>query len=327
MKKKKECPFCNKELNGGSRHIYTCKETEEKDKDRRKLSYINHNFPEISDKKKLKGEYEDNLRSLPDLQDEFGIDYKSLLFLLDQYGIRKRGASESAKKISQKKYKKTCLKRYGVDNVSKSEEVKKKKAETFILNYGVDNIWKSDNYWEYVNETLLEKSCITFNDLISDSSKRVWENKSNAEKEIWLKNSIHSKKGKENCIKNRSGYNVSLLERRIEKILNENNIKFETQIKIEDYNCYKFYDFLFCDQNTLLEVNGDYWHANPELYRSKDKINYPFGIRKAKEIWKKDSEKKILAESKGYKVLYLWEKFINESSDQEIINYIKEIIL
>lgn len=70
------------------------------------------------------------------------IDYKSIFFLLSLKNIPLRTLSESAKKISIEKNKKTCKERYGVENVSQLDEIKKKKEKTFTEHYGVDNIWK-----------------------------------------------------------------------------------------------------------------------------------------------------------------------------------------
>lgn len=61
----------------------------------------------------------EQLYSLPMLKEKYnGLDYKSILFLVSIGGLKPRTISESAKKISQEKYKKTCQRKYGVDNIS-----------------------------------------------------------------------------------------------------------------------------------------------------------------------------------------------------------------
>ena len=51
----------------------------------------------------------------------------------------------------------TCLKKYGVKNVSSSEIIKKKKIETCLKNHGVENYTTTDEYKEKTKKTCLEK--------------------------------------------------------------------------------------------------------------------------------------------------------------------------
>ncbi len=60
-------------------------------------------------------------------------------------------------KLTKNKYKETCIKRYGVDNVSKLESVKLKKEETCLDNYGVKNPQQ--------NKTIQDKTKTTCNEL------------------------------------------------------------------------------------------------------------------------------------------------------------------
>ena len=67
------------------------------------------------------------------------------------------------------------------------------------------------------------------------------------------------------------------------------------------------YDFAFNDK--LIEINGDYWHCNPEFY---DESFYNVSKRKtAKELWEIDARKKEIAEQNGYKLLVIWENDYN----------------
>lgn len=70
-----------------------------------------------------------------------------------------------------------------------------------------------------------------------------------------------------------------------------------------------FYDFLITNEKLIIEVNGDYWHANPEIYKQNDILHFPNNVYKtANEIWEKDKIKKELANFNGYKLIYIWEK-------------------
>ena len=143
----------------------------------------------------------------------------------------------------------------------------------------------------------------------TEESKRIRIKKLNEAYKVWYLS--NNKK----CSR-KSGGN-SLLEKRIIKICKDNNINHLTQMWIERYR----YDLTF--GKIILEINGDYWHANPTIYKSTDKM---YSNMIAKEIWNKDLNKRNTAESNGYKIFYLWESEIKNMSDESIKNYILNLI-
>lgn len=89
----------------------------------------------------------------------------------------------------------------------------------------------------------------------------------------------------------------------------------------KEYRDFRAYDFAF--GNTILELNGDYFHANPSMYKAEDIIVIRHVKHTAQSIWNDDTVKRELAESKGYKVIYLWERDMKKMSDEELFNWIK----
>ena len=80
-------------------------------------------------------------------------------------------------------------------------------------------------------------------------------------------------------------------------------------------------------ENKIIEIQGDFWHANPNKYNPDEALNFPGGKKPlAKELWIKDKEKRISVEKLGYDILYLWESDINKSSDIELSKIILEFI-
>ena len=74
--------------------------------------------------------------------------------------------------------------------------------------------------------------------------------------------------------------------------------------------------------NILLEIQGDFWHANPKFYKESYELSFPGNIKiKAKDLWEKDYRKKVLAESRGYTLLYIWENDIKNCKN------LKELIV
>lgn len=101
-------------------------------------------------------------------------------------------------------------------------------------------------------------------------------------------------------------------------MLKDIGIDFETQFKIGKY--FHKYDAKITGTKTLLEINGDFWHANPNLYKPDDRLNFSkTNHPKAKEIWEKDEKNKKFAEKNGYKIIYLWESEISNKTDIELI--------
>ena len=104
----------------------------------------------------------------------------------------------------------------------------------------------------------------------------------------------------------RKGFNLLNEETDIERIVREylesEDVIFETQKSVYPYWC----DFYIPETNTVLEVFGDYWHANPVKYGLGDAED------KYREVWRRDAERANYIIEKGYSVKILWEKTIKE---------------
>jgi G:T-mismatch repair DNA endonuclease (very short patch repair protein) len=87
-------------------------------------------------------------------------------------------------------------------------------------------------------------------------------------------------------------------ERLLENIFNKNNIHF-TKFVREYYTKKNFYEIDFVYNNYAIEVQGDYWHGNPNVYKNLNDLQ--------KKMQNRDNNKKIFLESIGYKVVYIWE--------------------
>ena len=320
----RKCPYCDCKTNGSS-HIYFCvkKFDVNKNNDKVKFDFISYNFPEVSNQENFTRLYNEELYSLPMIREKFGIDYKSILFLIKYFNIKKRGISESGIKISSPKNKKTCQLRYKTNNVSQVNDIKKKKIATSMKNFGVTNIWRHKDYYKIAEAGILKKYGMESNELRSICSKRVWNSKSLEEKNIWLDNSIRSYMGIVGSMKHTS----SKIEYKIIEILEDLNLPYERQFYIKDDNAkYKSYDIRLKNSNIIIEINGDYWHANPKKYKPTDILKFPFGEKMATEIWKKDEVKRLLAESHGLIVKYIWENDIRKFTKNELINHVKCIV-
>ena len=110
---------------------------------------------------------------------------------------------------------------------------------------------------------------------------------------------------------------ISSLNKKLYTILADLNIEyipeFSLRYKTEDgKNRWKTYDVKI--GNILIEVNGDYWHANPIKYTEDTIFNFPNSKITAKEIWNLDKYKELIANQNNYTLLTIWE---NELKDIE----------
>lgn len=333
-----ECPYCKKEYSRLGRHVPYCDQKPENvSKDEAKVESIKaRSDVELNEKKLVKWYYEDE-NSLTDISNKTGLSVGLISNLFDLYGLEKRSLSEGSKKAVDK-FEKTCEEKYGVSNPSKLDWVKEKKEETFLKNYGVDNIFKTDGFREWVDQLMKgrhgkgsvpNKNGNAGVDCHSEETRRKLSSKmkewwqSLSEKEYKRRSEIGeewweslSDEEKENHVE--KIFSSQKYESGLEHEFEENVLKKLVDDEEYEKQCFisgKAFDFIVPSEDLLIEVNGDYWHANPELYKETDVISYPGGEVTARKIREKDRSKIRLAERNGFTVLEVWESDIkNEIS-------------
>lgn len=305
---KRKCPFSKNIIENSSTYFRTAPKKFNLTKDGLRFKVLEFNFPSICNKEALYKLYVDELKSLPDIQKLYDIDYKSILFLLKYFGIKKRTHSESQKKISSKKIKKTCLKKYGAENVlSKGTLIYQKRNKTVKEKYGVDNVFQISDVKEKIKSQLKKGGNIC-------KKRHTTMLKKYAKLSVTR---LPGKKYETSCI---SKFNSDVVDHLLE--MGINNFTVELPLYDEDGNIF-FYDI--CIEKTIIELHGDYWHCNPKTWNSND--IHPQKNRPAKKIWEYDNYKKLLCEKHGYDYLFIWEsdyrnnkKVLNEIIKNKINN-------
>jgi len=309
--KKWKCPFCIKQLDlknkyTKSGHLARC------------IAWKKYK-EDILTKEYLENEYINKGRSALEISQEHNLGSAiAIINRIKYFNIKTRNSSDAKLQLKCKeKYENTCLERYGeINALSKGTVPFKKRNETVKERYGVDNVFQlesvinkiaDDNYW-------LEKYGVNRSQYLSQLKKNTWKKLSYEEKIEWLKKSLW--KYPKNWI--------SKLEDRIYEIISKLNSPITRQFCIKKYH----YDFLL-GKKLIIEVNGDYWHANPRKYKKDDILHFPNNyFVKAEKLWNRDKKKKIFAEKNGYKLIYIWEDEIVKHSDKEVVdllfNKIKE---
>lgn len=106
---------------------------------------------------------------------------------------------------------------------------------------------------------------------------------------------------------------VSRLQQNVSSLLSQHGVVHSTQFQLGKY----YFDIKI--DNVLLQVQGDYWHANPTKYQFDTVISYPGNKRKrANTIWKRDLRKKLYATKLGYKVIYVWQQEYHKNKPEKL---------
>jgi very-short-patch-repair endonuclease len=110
------------------------------------------------------------------------------------------------------------------------------------------------------------------------------------------------------------------IEKMFEIILEELDIPHQCKYRIYDKEkinfWFKEYDFLILNTNLLIEVDGDYWHGNKNVFSELSDFQ--------KSVQMDDRIKENFAISKGYDVVRFWGSDIKKNR-YEVKNKLKEI--
>jgi hypothetical protein len=120
---------------------------------------------------------------------------------------------------------------------------------------------------------------------------------------------------------------ISSLNKSLYKILEDLEISYIPEFSIsyvsdDGKKRWKSYDAKI--NNVLIEIHGNYWHANPEIYCKSTIFQFPKSIITAKEIWELDKYKELIANTHGYSLLTIWESEIKNI--ENVKKRIKDII-
>lgn len=223
--------------------------------------------------------------------------------------------------------------RYGKKH--KDEWKKQKSIQTKGKNNPMYNKTVYDTWVEKYGEDIANKKLLEFKNKMSSVTKDdkngmfgktyydVWVEKYGEEmankknnilkekhREWLLGNKPHHQKMIENSHKKR--YRKTSIEKTIEEFLIDNNINH----KYNYINKYQ-YDFLLEDYGIIIEVQGDYWHGNPNIYSDTDKKLKPLNeTQKYKQ--KLDIDKNNYIKDR-YKIIYIWETDVKNKKYKETL--------
>lgn len=302
---KKYCPYCKKE--SINRHVEYCKDKPvDITRTQMRIDFLKYNFPEMT-KYRLQKDYIINRMSLTELKNKYSADFKATQTLLVHYGLKIRDIKESSD-IMLKNSKKTFQRKYGVDNVWEQGAIGyENRIKNLNKKYGVDNVFQLPE--------VIDKIKVSNANGGHEKRKRTMREKYGYVSSF-QDPEIHAK-----ALEN-SAKRITKLNKKIYDVLDKNNIKYETEFYINENGKKYFYDAKV--KNLIIEINGDYWHANPDKYDERW-INKQRNMS-AKDIWEYDENKMNAAKNNGFDVYVIWENEINKNKDNIIYENIKDKI-
>ena len=120
-----------------------------------------------------------------------------------------------------------------------------------------------------------------------------------------------------NWLKSKLSKSKSKVEIKFESILILLNIEYTYQYEFQ----HRLFDFKIKDRDVLIEVDGDFYHCNPNTKHSE--ILYETQLITKKN----DDYKNILCQTHNIKLIRFWEKDINERPEWVISELKRELSL
>jgi len=233
-------------------------------------------------------------------------------------------------------------------------DVSIKKLKKYMQEHGAWNKGKplSKKHLESLSKSLKGRK-VWIKGLTKDTDERVrklGEEHSEKLKKLFIEGKLKSpRKGKsyeelygvEKAKKLKEQVSKRNIKRLVERVIPQANTKPERILKkelvklgfkegkdfIHQYDFYGRYvcDFAFPEIKLIIEVQGDFWHANPSKYpydENRMEANLrPIQIRAVK----RDKSKMAYITKMGWRYVYFWEYFIINDTEN-VVNAIKTII-
>jgi very-short-patch-repair endonuclease len=194
------------------------------------------------------------------------------------------------------------LEKYGKEKADELEAMRA--AKMSIAMSGSNNPFFGKTHTNDVRDIITQKGKNWRNGLSEEYLKSQSEKISKSQKKLQQNNpeeykKIKAKGGKASMMAQMKTWKPNKIESIVQTELNKRGLLFKFGVILG----YKQFDFGNKKHKILLEVQGDYWHANPELFGE--------GKRPLNEIQmskiEKDKEKEKFCQEKGFSLFHIWE--------------------
>jgi hypothetical protein len=229
------------------------------------------------------------------------------------------------------KRKKTCLDKYGIEYKILDSDVIKNRKKILTDRYGENY---KEFFWEKAKNTYIRKLGVSHNTKIPEVLEKMVKNRLETLKTLspekwkeWSDNRInaYNKEGSSGLFgRNDFDGNSKIAKDFISKLINVLNLQENEYITEKPHSKYNI--DLYIKDLVIVEFYGDFWHANPEIYKPDDIIGVSYNTITAKEKWEKDAYRiEKLKNELNLPVIIVWEKSYKENKDKIILDIIKNI--
>ncbi|MGI0075826.1 MAG: DUF7487 domain-containing protein [Nitrosopumilaceae archaeon] len=224
----------------------------------------------------------------------------------------------------QEKQKQTMFKRYGVRNPSQLQLVKNKKIHTCLKNYGVNHSLQSEkilnkakqtNIQRYGVENSNQKHMIDILPLLQDynwlydqyATQQKSASQIGCELNIFYGTVLVYLRKHNIKIRDVNTFSHKQILW-LESIMKEQNIFIQHAQNIGEYKISgtRYVVDGYCQQtNTVYEFYGDFFHGNPNIFKSDFYNNIMY--KTAGELYQKTLEREDIIRSLGFNIVTIWE--------------------
>lgn len=219
----------------------------------------------------------------------------------------------------QQKIVNVVLEKYGVSNVSKAQEVREKLSQKLVgklkgrklstetkekISKSSKERWKDVSFKRITSSRISEGILKNENEVLRRSS--------------WLKDKMNDHDFRENRFKS-SRNRLTKLHQRIRAHLDLDRLGFESEQQIGRY----FVDEMHHEKKVIVEIYGDYTHANPKKFDDHFVVRLVGQSFTAQEKHHADDKRLTTLQEMGYKVIVVWESDDLSVKKKEIEDAIK----
>ncbi len=113
---------------------------------------------------------------------------------------------------------------------------------------------------------------------------------------------------------------LSALHRKVRDALCLDALGFEPEQRVGPFRC----DDVHHAKRIVVEVHGDYVHANPAKHKASDVIRLERATYTAREKWADDASRTARLEALGYRVLVVWESDDLDAAREALWSLLRE---
>lgn len=202
------------------------------------------------------------------------------------------------------------IEKYGTEKTEKLEEERSKKISEKIS--GEKNPFFGKKHPKSLIDEMVKKRKKTIEQYTESKKQEISKNLSLAQRKMKTQDEekyIENKRRAARCsCKSHIKYKMNKVERAVFQELNNRNITMKYSVILG------FFQFDFGDKENriLLEVQGDYWHSNPDIFGEGNKRSVINNLQVKNLL--RDKEKYGFATSHGFKIFYIWENDIKNKN-------------